>query len=370
MTAKLNTRKPTGAVPWPLVLLEGGEKTGKSYTCAKFTADERIGRAFWLDLGEGSADEYAAIPGTEYEVLVHDGTWQQILGQVQAVHAEATRAAAAGDKPVVLIIDSMSAEWDLLKDWVGDRARRSNAGRAALRRDPDAEVKPAMNLWNDANIRHYSLMRLLMQFPGIVVMTARGKETAKIGSDGRPIVGEHDYKVDGHKSLGFDASAWVRLSRDGAPLVIGARSVAHGLRPGVDKPQPSPSFTLSWLVFDLLKCDPSTAKVRDLAPIDAREAADDHPAPEPEPAAPSIDVDGLLEAISDAADKDALEGLYRRNIGKCGARTAEVKAATTARLEALRAQGAAAPNTGEQQHDQAVATVQAELGGQHLAAVA
>ena len=39
-----------------------------------------------------------------------------------------------------------------------------------------------------------------------------------------------------------------------------------GVRPGVDPAEDrSADWTLEWLIFDVLKCDPATAHVRDLA---------------------------------------------------------------------------------------------------------
>ncbi|QDH92330.1 RecA-like DNA recombinase [Gordonia phage Spooky] len=259
MTA-LRVRPPTGVVPWPLILLEGPEKSGKSFAAAEFTACDRIGQTYWLDIGEGAADEYAAIPGANYLVVEHDGSWADIIGQVEAVRDEAAKTT---DKPVVLVIDSMTAEWNLLKDWTSQRARQSKAGKKALAADPDAEVKPGMNLWNDANGRHQHLMHLLMTFPGIVIVTARGKEVASLDDNGRPIPGSKEHKVDAHKDLAFDVTAWVSLNRDTSPMVRGVRSVHSGLRPGVDKPKLAPQFSLEWLIFDVLKCDPATAHVRD-----------------------------------------------------------------------------------------------------------
>jgi hypothetical protein len=108
-----------------------------------------------------------------------------------------------------------------------------------------------------------------MTFPGIVVMTARGKEVASLDPNGRPVEGTKEYKVEGHKTLAYDASVWVRLSRNRPPVVVGARSVHAGIRPGVDDPQEAPGFTLEWLIFDILKCDPSNAHARDLVPAKA-----------------------------------------------------------------------------------------------------
>lgn len=255
----LKTRQPTGRVPWPLILIEGAEKAGKSWACAELSASDKVGQTYWLDLGEGSADEYGAIPGTRYLVLEHDGTWRAILEQVDAVREEAERAAKLGEPPVVLVIDSITAEWELLKDWAASRAR------ARLKKaDPEVEPRISMDLWNDAGARHRKLMTSLMTFPGIVVITARGKEVAAMDDSGKPIANTKEYKVEGQKTLAYDATVWIRVSRDHAPLVVGCRSVHAGVRPGVDKPRPAPGLTLERVIFDILKCNPAEAHVRDL----------------------------------------------------------------------------------------------------------
>jgi len=270
----LKTRKPSCIVPWPLVLVEGPEKSGKTWAALEFSGSDRIGAAYALDLGEGSLDEYGSIPGANYDILEHDGTWADIMDRVLAVREEGQKAMTAGDKPVLLVIDSMTAEWEMHKDWIGGRARMSHAGKRTLQRDPNAEVKPTMNLWNDANDRHARLMRVLMTFPGIVVMTARGKQVSQLDDKGQPIPGSKEHKVEGQKSIGYDSSAWVRLSRDESPIVVGLRSVHAGIQPGVDKAKPAPNFSLEWLVFDALKCDPATAQPRQLRQLEAVTAED------------------------------------------------------------------------------------------------
>lgn len=265
----IRTRKPTGVPPWPLILIEGPEKSGKSWAAAEFTASEHIGQAYWIDLGEGAADEYAAIPGANYLVVDHDGTWQDILTQVEEVHA----VAAQSEKPVVLVIDSMTTEWEMLKDWASTRAKESPFARKKLREDPNAEVKPSMNLWNDAGDRHHTLMRLLMTFPGIVIMTARGKEVAALDDDGRPIPKAKDYRVEGHKTLPYDASVWIRLSREDHPQVMGCRSVKAGIKPGVDRPVKRPDLTIESVVFDILGLDVKVAKVREVTSLVTDEKA-------------------------------------------------------------------------------------------------
>lgn len=268
MGLKDRTRRPTGAVPWPLLLIEGPEKTGKTTAAVFLSASAKTGRMYWIDFGEGSADEYGAFPGVDYEIVTHDGSWADIYQAVTDVYEEAKRAAEAGEKPVVLLLDGMNAEWDLHKNWASARARSTKANRGALERDPNAEVKIPQNCWNDANARHRQLMWMLMRFPGIAVMTSRGKVVSAVDDHGRPIEGKKDYRVEGQKDLGYDATAWIRLYRDQPAIIVGARSVHMGIRAGKDDPyRLGRDWTLEEVVFDLLKCDPATARVRDFVEL-------------------------------------------------------------------------------------------------------
>ncbi|WP_157251072.1 AAA family ATPase [Nonomuraea typhae] len=271
----IRSRKPTGRAPWPLILIEGPEKCGKSWAAAQLSASDKVGQTYWLDLDEGAGDEYGAIPGARYEVLEHDGTWASIMSQVSDVRDEAARAQTAGEPPVVLVIDSMTAEWELLKNWAANRAKNSTSNQKRLQADPHAEVQVTFNLWNDATARHRRLMTMLMTFSGIVVMTARGKEVAAMDAAGRPVEGSKEYKVEGHKTLAFDASLWLRLSREHAPMVIGARSVHAGIRPGIDKPQPMNDFTLEALIFEALRCGVGKSQARQITPTQAGTEAPD-----------------------------------------------------------------------------------------------
>jgi AAA domain len=332
----LKTRKPTGAVPWPLILIEGGEKSGKSYACAVLSASARVGRTLWLDLNEGAADEYGAVPGARYEVIEHDGSWPSIIAQVTDAKTEAARAAKAGEKPVVLVVDSMTAEWDLLKAWADSRARKTDSNKRKLERDPNAEIQISMNFWNDANSRHRQLMTTLMTFPGIVVVTARGKDVAALDDGGRPKEGVKEYRVEGNKNLGYDASCWVRMFRDKPAIVVGARSVHAGIRPGKDEPQAlDPDWTLEGLIFDALKCDPSAARVRDMAEL--------------RPDVPEgWTFDAAMAASAKAADRDACVTLWRESATAakaeaCTGREAEtVQRLLAARMETLKAEAALA----------------------------
>lgn len=298
----LKTRRPTGRVPWPLILIEGPEKAGKSWACAAFSCSPRIGQMYWLDIAEGAADEYGAIPGANYLVIEHNGTWAQIQGAVDAVKAEAARAAAAGEPPVVLVIDSMTAEWELLKDWASDKARQRFNKRAPENNrkemPADEEPKISLDLWNEANGRHRKLMTTLMTFPGIVLMTARGKDIAALDDKGAPIQGTREYRVEGQKTLGFDASCWIRLDRTKPGFVVGVRSVHVGLRPGYDKPiELDKDWSIEGIVFDTLRCEPGEAHTRNLTELAPHE---------PDDAALALEAQ-----IAAATDKDTLGAAWK-----------------------------------------------------------
>lgn len=241
--SRLQTRKPTGQVPWPLLLVEGSEKSGKSFAAYRFSADERVGRTFVIDLGEGTADEYARLG--PYEVIVHDGTYNSILEQVRAACAEPTEPG----KPNVLVIDSATALWALIKAWAEHRARSSRAGRKKLQDDPDAEVDVSMNLWNDAADRWYRVLNELRRSNVVGVLIAQGKEVAKV-QGGQPVAGQTDYKVEAHKGTPYAVTAQVRMTKPHTATLVAARSLdvevpARGLGLPDDNP-------LGHLVFDVL----------------------------------------------------------------------------------------------------------------------
>jgi hypothetical protein len=319
----LKTRKPTGRVPWPCILLEGEEKAGKSWALAQFSASDRIGALYWIDLNEGAGDEYGAIPGARYQLIEHDGSYAAVLAAVQAVKAEARRAADAGEPPVVLGIDTGSAIWDGLKDWASARAARSARNRELLKRDPNAEIVISQNLWNDAGARWRKLQTELLTFPGIVVVTARGKEVTEVDAQGRPIEGRKTWSVQTHREFPYAATVWVRLRRGRRPLLVGARSIHVGIKPNDDpaKEVTDPAATdrlLEWLVFDALKCDPGTAHVRDLVPFHGGGLLDHERTDEPrtgrDGGRPSRrgepDVADLVARIQDAGDDDELRDVW------------------------------------------------------------
>lgn len=261
----LKTRKPTGKMAPPVILLEGDEGAGKSWAAAMLSASDKVGQTAWLQVGtEVTADEYGLIPGVRYEIIEHDGTWATIYGQIIDAKAEAARARRAGEKPFVLVIDQIGGIWELLSEWAYNRAKGSNANSKKLAEDPNAEIDITTNYWNDATARWRKMMTALLTFPGIVVMLSRGRETVLM-KDGKPVANKKDYKVEGQKFLTFDAPAWIRMTRDGNPVLVKLRSV-HNAVQGTQRPRPLPGFSLEKFVFEMLQYAPENSADRVVVP--------------------------------------------------------------------------------------------------------
>lgn len=272
----LRTRKPTGKMAPPVVLLEGGEGAGKSWAAAALSASDKIGRTLWLQVGtEVTADEYGAIPGVRYEIVEHDGSWAQIYGAVMDAKNEAEQERKRGAKPTVLVIDTVGSLWEMLSDWAYNRAKGSKKNKAKLDEDPNAEIDVTTNFWNDATGRWRKLMTAVLTFPGVVVLLSRGRETVLM-QNGQPVMGKTDYKVEGQKGLTFDVPVWLRMTRDMGPhqcRVMKLRSVHNPIdppKPGAQTRNPGkvlPDFTLERLIFDYLKWSPEQSEERVVVPM-------------------------------------------------------------------------------------------------------
>lgn len=296
----LNLRKPTGKTPPPVILVEGDEGAGKSWAAAVLSSSDKIGTTAWLQVGiESTADQYGEIPGVRYQLVEHDGTWPQIYGQICEAKTEAEQARKRGERPFVLVIDQIGGVWDLLSEWAYNRARSSTTNKARLAKDPNAEIDVTANYWNDATARWRKMMTVLLTFPGIVIICARGRETALI-ENGKPVNGKKDYRVEGHKSLPFDVPAWVRMTRDGNPVLVKLRSVHNPVQVG-DRVRALPGFTLEKLIFDTMRFDPALTDSQPLVPMIAGSDA---------PMSEQASV--ILLAIESADSREQLAAAYHR----------------------------------------------------------
>lgn len=268
------SRPPTRTIAPPCILIAGPESVGKSTIAAMLTASEKVGKSWWLELGETTADEYGLLEvdgkPVRYQKLDHDGTYASIMDRVTEVREYARWVQETGaEKPVVLVYDGMSAEWDSMHDYVNSRHRASRTNQRILAEDPNAEIgKPGRNLWNDANDRHDRLMTLLLTFPGIVIMTARAGEVSDTDPNtGQPYRdGRKLWRVDAQYNLKYQARCTIRLERGEDALIVACKTVSPELRVlPHDPPQKLPKgWTLEKLIFDMWGYNPATSGAREL----------------------------------------------------------------------------------------------------------
>jgi head-tail adaptor len=301
----LKTRKPTGMVPPPVILLEGETGSGRSWAAAELSADPRVGRTYWIELGdESTADQYGAIPNVRYELVQPDNSaevwdWQSLYGACRDFRDEAARAADAGEKPPVLAVDQVGAVWDMLGEWADNRARSSRKSKALLAEDPNAEIDITSNYWNDATARWRKLMSVLLTTKGVVILLSRGEEVT-LFQNGQP-TSKRTWKVAGQKSLTASMPIWVRMVRDGHPKLIKLRAVVNGIQPGVDREQAQPGFTLAKLIFDRYGWNPAASGYRALTPMVAGSDA------------PMSEMAAVIELAIDTAETvDQLKSAYQR----------------------------------------------------------
>jgi hypothetical protein len=240
----LTTRKPTGKAPWPIMLLAGSEKSGKSYACAQASASKLIGRTLWVGVGEDAPDEYGALPGARFEIVEHDGTYRGILNALAACAAEPSK-----DVPNLIVLDSATRLWDLLCDEqqhvANERARRKAAKFNKPLPDEDATI--TMDQWNTAKQRWGHCIDTLREHQGPSIVTARLESVTVLDGKGQPTT-DRTWKVKAEKSLPYDVGVVVEMPARGDTWLTGVRS----LRWTATEPRVQyPDFTVEKLWTDL-----------------------------------------------------------------------------------------------------------------------
>lgn len=247
-------RRPTAESRWPRVLLTGEEGTEASWLAAEFTGDTRLAASFWLEVGQdANADLYAQARGADFEVICHDGTWEDLYAQLCAVWEDARDAAEAG-YPSALVVTSMSGVWSMLTDAADIKERRRHGDMLRVRSlDPakayasEVPVEIAPDMWKLMTRRHGQLMSKLLTWPGPVIMTAREKRSA----DGH-------WQLKAHEQLGFDCTAWIRLSREDQPEIIVLDTAQHQRMTRPEREALRSQFTLAQLVWEWSGCSTAT----------------------------------------------------------------------------------------------------------------
>lgn len=231
MTApKLVTRKPTGKPSWPLLLMAGAEKCGKSYAAAAFSSSDLVDRTFWIEIGEGAADQYGALPGARYEIVEHEGTFPSILAACQAAVAEPRR----NGKPNAIVVDSMTELWDLLGN--EQQTIASNRNKATI----------TIDQWNAAKKKWRQIVDALRVHDGPVILTARLEQVTVMDDRGKPTA-EKEWKVRAEKNLPFEVDGIVKMYRPREAFLSGMRTLTLPIKPGEELPFPN-EWDLDWFL--------------------------------------------------------------------------------------------------------------------------
>lgn len=228
----LNTRRPTGKAPWPMLLLAGVEKSGKSYACAALSASDLIDRTLYIEVGEGSADQYGALPGARYEIVEHDGSWKGILAACEAAVAEPTHG-----KPHAIVLDSASELWALLSD--EQQAIATKRGKDTI----------TMDQWNAAKKRWRKIIDTLRASKGPVILTSR-LDLVTVMKDGKPTT-EKQWKARAEKDLPYEVDGVIELKEPRKPVVAGIRTVAFNVPAGGIVPKDQAAFNLDGFLRSL-----------------------------------------------------------------------------------------------------------------------
>lgn len=210
-------RKPTGLPSWPVLLLAGREKAGKSYQAALASSSDLIDRTFWVGFGEKDPDEYGAIPGSRFEIVQHNGTLGDLTQALRDIQRE-----PSGDRPHLLVIDSGTKIWNTL----GDKANYLAVQRGAKGKDGEPIV--GMDIWNRVTREWLAIMTLIRMHRGPVIITARLDTVTVMDDNGRPTKNKAE-KIKGQKDLAYDVDAIVEMPERGTADLVGARSVIFKL---------------------------------------------------------------------------------------------------------------------------------------------
>ena len=258
------TRRPTGRPAYPLILLSGVEKAGKSYSAAEFSGSVQIGQTYWLPVGDPTADEYGAVPGADYDLLPHDGTFHSIVETLRSAVAQ-PRSASRGGRPNLIVIDSMTRLWELLVQEQQELANARNRRRAALGWKPvltdKGEAVVAPDQWSAAKKRWREVVNLLRGHDGPVVLTARIEPEDASGETGRPESDTRRWKVRADKDLVFDVSVIVQFRTYREAIVTGAHSLSLRINPG--EVRAISDFTVDKLLDELGLSDLAVAARRE-----------------------------------------------------------------------------------------------------------
>ena len=206
------TRKPSGLPSWPVLLLAGKQKAGKSFHAALAARSDLIGTTYWISFGEKDPDEYGAL--ADFEIVPHDGS---IDDAREAIRWAAAQPRVDG-KPNLIVLDTATKLWDACKDLATFIAAQPNRNK----RDSAGNLIVPSDIWNRVNAKWDRIVDALRSNDGPVIVTSR-MDTATVFKDGKPTQ-EKAEKIKGKAQLPYDVDAIIEMPERGKATLTGARS--------------------------------------------------------------------------------------------------------------------------------------------------
>jgi hypothetical protein len=205
-TPEFVTRQPTGLPSWPIGLVAGVEKSGKTWKLVEASSSKLINRTFWIGVGEDDPDEYGILPGARFEIVQHDGTYRGILN---ALIGAAAQEPGSNGEPNLIVLDSITRLWTLLCDSIQETQNERWAKKNQGKQIPDDGIRPTIDLWNLAKDRWGHCIDVLRKHQGPSLVTAR-LELISVMEDGQPTK-EKWWKAGGEKNLVYEAGFIVQM---------------------------------------------------------------------------------------------------------------------------------------------------------------
>ncbi|WP_288797820.1 hypothetical protein [uncultured Arsenicicoccus sp.] len=218
----LTTRPPTGLPTWPITLIAGSPKAGKSYAAASAAGSDLITRTLWVPVGEDDPDELA--PLGPFDIVQHDGTYRGILYAISDAVDHLAEQPGVG----LLIVDSLGKLWDIIKNDLQAVANQRLKVKGRGRTNDNGEAQITMDLWNLGRSRWDNVMDELRRHQGPSIVTARMNYATIMDDNGQPTK-HKDWTIEGHKTLPYDVGAVVKMPARGEVYLTGVRSLRMGI---------------------------------------------------------------------------------------------------------------------------------------------
>lgn len=237
----LQTRKPTGKAPWPITLIAGMQKAGKTHAAAEASKSQLIDRTIWFCLGEDAPDEYAEDLGYRIDIVLYDGTFRDLYQKMKEAAAEPMDPA----RPHLWVLDSGTKLWLLLQDMAQAETNRrwvrkqQKAGRSI--EIPDEGIRIPMDIWNVTKSRWNAILELMVAHQGPSIITARLDQQVAIDEKTGEPTKEKIWKVQAEKHLSNEVGVIIQLRSREEIYLTGVRSLRWKSKKALE---PYPDFTV------------------------------------------------------------------------------------------------------------------------------